>query len=188
MAIEKILTPEFRVGFPNVFKARSVNGSEPKFSVTMLFPPGTNLDALKAAAAKAARDKWGDKVPPGLKSPFKNSGEKAHLDGFEEGAIHINATSKYQPGLVDRSVQPIIDETEFYGGCYARATVNAYAYEHPQGGKGVSFGLLNLQKIRDGEPFSARGNAEDDFDALPNAEGQAGAAAPAASDADSLFS
>jgi len=183
----KVITPLFRVGFPRVFKARAVNeGGEEKFSIECLFASDADLKPLKQAAAAAAREKWGDNIPKNLRSPFKDSGEKSDLDGFEEGCVHISPKSKYKPGLVDANMEPIIVDTEFYGGCYARASVNAYAYTHPQGGPGVSFGLLNVQKIDDGEPFSSRSNPEDDFDAIPQPP-EDGAAAPPADEDDALF-
>lgn len=182
----KVITPEFRVGFPRVFKAHAVNeGGEEKFSIVCLFPKGADLSKLKAAAKAAAVEKWGDKIPKKLRSPFKDSGEKSEYDGFDEDCINISPASKYKPGLVDENVEPIIVETDFYGGCYARASVNAYAYQHPKGGPGVSFGLLNVQKLRDGDPFSGKSTPEEDFDAVPPAP--EGDAAPPAGDGDELF-
>jgi hypothetical protein len=70
-----------------------------------------------------------------------------------------------QPGLVDASLQRIISEQDFYSGCYARATITAYGYDKA-GNVGVAFGLQNVQKLRDGEAFSGRTAAENDFDAV----------------------
>ena len=76
-----------------------------------------------------------------------------------------------KPGLVDADVQPIIDPTEFYAGCYAIASFNFYAWAHDEGGTGISAGLMNIQKVKDGEPFGA-GNSkpEDDFAAIESDE------------------
>ncbi len=82
----------------------------------------------------------------------------------------VSAKSKSKPGIVDSDRETIIDQSEFYSGCFARATVSAYAYDY-MGNKGVSFNLLNVQKLDDGEPFSARSRPEDDFaDASVGAE------------------
>lgn len=172
-----IMTPEFRVSFPAVFKARSSksdDGSDgtPKYGITMLFAKDADLSKLKAAAQAAAKEKWGDKIPKNLRSPFRDQGEK-ELEGYVEGAVFINATSLQKPGLVDRNREDIIDETEFYAGCYARATVSAFAYDK-KGNRGVAFGLNNVQKLRDGESLSGRTRAQDDFaDDLPEEEGAA---------------
>ena len=167
---EKVFTPEFRVSFPSVFEARAfAEGQEKKFEITALFPAGSDLSGLKALAKQAAMDKWGDKLPAmmkagGLRSPFRDGSEKPDLEGYE-GCVFIKMTSKQKPGLVDQNVQPIIDAGEFYGGCYARASVTCFAYDR-MGNKGVSFGLQNIQKMRDGDAFSGRSKPEDDFDAV----------------------
>jgi hypothetical protein len=70
-----------------------------------------------------------------------------------------------QPGLVDQNLQRIISTDDFYSGCYARATITAYGYDKA-GNKGVAFGLQNVQKLADGERFSGRTAAEDDFEAV----------------------
>lgn len=164
MASEKVLTPKFRVSFPAVFVPRSaMDGAEPKYSVVMLFPKEVDLSKLKAIAKQAVTEKWGDKVPKDLRSPFRDGDDK-EMDGYA-GQIFITASSKMKPGLVNGAREPIIDAGEFYAGCYARATVNAYAYDR-NGNRGVAFGLQNIQKLEEGEPFSGRTKPEDDFDAV----------------------
>jgi hypothetical protein len=171
---ENVLTPKFRVSFPNVFrpgKAMQV-GKEPEYSITMLFPKGADLSALKKAAHEAVVDKWGadkEKWPKNLRNPFRDQGEK-EFPGYEAGATFINAKSKQRPGLVDEKVQDIIEEHKFYPGCYARATVRAFAYDQ-QGNRGVSFGLQNVQKLADGEPLGGRTNPAQDFEPVASAEG-----------------
>lgn len=159
----QVMTPEFRVSFPYVFeRGKGMDGKEGKYSVTMLFGDGADLSELKKAAAEVVKATWGDKPPSNIRSPFRDQADKADKDGYEPGRIFINATSKERPGLVDQSLNDIIDSSEFYAGCYARATVRAYAYDR-NGNRGVAFGLQNIQKLRDGEPFSGRTKAADDF-------------------------
>lgn len=179
---EKVMTPEFRAAFVSVFSPTQVNGKgDAKFRLTMVFPKDADLSDLKRIAREAAVAKWGDKVGTfALRSPFRDGGEKAHLDGFDESVVFVTATTTTRPGVVDQGVKPIIDASEFYSGCYARATVNAFAYEN-SGNRGVSFGLHNVQKLRDGTPFSGRAKPEEDFEAVE------GAAAPEAAAGDPLF-
>lgn len=166
----KVITPEFRVSFANVFEATSFEDGDPTFGLTMLFDADADLKAMKELAKRAAVDKWGDKIPKDLKSPFRDGAEKPDVDGYE-GKIFVNAKSRQKPGVVDQRVRPILDASEFYSGCYAIASVRAYAYEK-KGNRGVAFGLINVQKVRDGEPFGGgRSKAEDDFRPV---EGQAG--------------
>lgn len=169
---KNILTPEFRVSFPHVFAPQEpMNpGNKPKYSIAMLFAKGEDLSKLKAAAEKAAKDKWGDEIPSPLKTPFRDQGEREY-DGYEAGAIVVSATNTTKPGVVNDQVEKIIDESEFYAGCYAQATVVASAY----GGKGtkiapgVNFYLQNIQKIRDGESLAGRMKPEDEFAAVAGA-------------------
>ena len=167
----KVMTPEFRVSFPAVFQPTSFEGQQPKYKINMMFPKGTNLDDMEKLAIAAVDKEWPDKAkrPTDMKTPFRD-GDKEKPDWPEYAdAIFVAATSKMKPGLVDANVQPIIKESEFYAGCYARATVTAYAYDKA-GNRGVAFGLQNIQKIKDGEPFSGREKPEDEFDALESVE------------------
>jgi hypothetical protein len=89
--------------------------------------------------------------------------------------VFAAATSMRQPGVIDAGKARLMSDDDFYSGCYARATVTAYAYDK-SGNKGVAFGLQNLQKLADGEAFSGRVAPEDDFEAVEDfvAEGDAG--------------
>ena len=66
-------------------------------------------------------------------------------------------------GLVGyRAVKPILDRGEVYSGCYARVSLNFYAF-NSNGNKGIACGLGNIQKIRDGESLGGKTSAADDF-------------------------
>lgn len=168
----KVTTPPFRVAFAAVFKARSFQGQEPKYSLDMLFPPGTDLTPMKKAAHAAAAKKWGNdpKDWPKFKNPtFKDGNEKTY-DGYKDTTV-VTASSKERPGVVDQNLNEIIEQSEFYSGCWARATVVAYAYDN-MGNRGVSFGLNNLQKVKDDAKFSGRKNAKDEFDIIETDESE----------------
>lgn len=190
------MTPTFTVSYPKVFKPE-VNklSGETEYSLVALFPKGSDLTALKKAAQEAIEKKFGAKAKNAdflktLRNPFRDQGEKAKVDettgksvlpqGHEAGAIYMNLKSKQKPQVVDQNVQLILEPTDFYAGCKARATVRAYAYDN-KGNKGVAFGLVNVQKVSDGEALGGRTRAEDDFTPI------AGATDAAASDASSLF-
>ena len=165
--MEKVMTPEFRCSFANVFEPKAFPGQEPKYSIVMLFDKTTDLSELKALAKAAGDEKWPDpaKRPTGLRNPFRDGDvDKPDMDGYQ-GKVFISANSKMKPGVVDQKCVPIISTEEFYSGCYARATVVAYAYDKA-GNRGVGFGLQNIQKTRDGDPFSGRARAEDEFDVV----------------------
>lgn len=163
----KVLTPEFRVSFPHVFAPHTgFEGQAAKYSLVMLFDHKTDISKLKQAAFKAAVDKWGpkEKWPKALRMPFRDGNEKSDLQGYEN-TIYVTANSpKQRPQVINAKKEPITEEDgAFYPGCYARATLRAFAYDKA-GNKGVSFSLQNVQKIRDGESFGGRKNAVDEFD------------------------
>jgi len=176
----KCMTPRFRVSFPHVIHPQEADeGKKPRYGISMLFDEGTDLAPLKKIVHAAMVEKFGaDKAkwPKGLNSPFRDQGEKEY-EGYVAGNKFCNATSTQKPGLVDHNVDPIIDESEFYAGCYAQATVNAFYYgdkpEH-KGNKGVAFGLNNVQKLADGEPLGGRVKPSDEFEpvAAEDADGE----------------
>ena len=163
----KIMTPAFRASFVTVFNPKlppdPKPGDKPKYSVVMLFDKNTDISALREVANAAAAEKFGSDLPKNFQWPFQDGDDKEY-DGYE-GMIAVRASSDRKPGLVDRENVDIIAEEDFYSGCYARATIVAFAY----GGKGkpfkpgVSFGLRNIQKIRDGVPLGGGASAESDF-------------------------
>lgn len=170
---KKAMTPRFRVSFPALFEAKGMENdpsSKPKYGVTMLFPKSTDLSKLKkahdAALEEGIEKLWKGKKPKNLRSPFRDGDTEedyCEKDGFP-GHIFVRASSLDKPGVVDADTDRISDPAEVYAGCYARATVVAYAYD-VAGNRGVAFGLQNVQKLKDGEAFSGRMKAEDEFDA-----------------------
>lgn len=184
---KKVLTPMFRVSFPHVFTPHKADEkAEPKYSVLMIFEKGTDLSKLVEAAKEVAIQKYGalDKLPKGFRWPFRKGEEKIEkgLDGFTPGSIFFTASTKQPPGIIDGHRAPILKAEEFYAGCYAYATVHAFVYD-TKGNVGVSFGLNNLQKAREGTPLG-RTRAEDDFEEIADA---AGPAAPPASEIDNFL-
>jgi hypothetical protein len=143
---------------------------EPKYSVCLLIPK-SDKDTLKKinAAIEAAKQQgvslWGGKIPPNLKLPLRDGDEERPDQPEYEGMYFINASSKTAPGVVDKNVQPILDSTEVYSGCYARVSINFYPF-NKAGNKGVACGLNNVQKIADGDYLGGRSRAEDDFDPI----------------------
>ena len=137
-----------------------------------MFEEGADLAELERVAEAVGREKWGAKYDALLKtgkirSPFRLDGEEK---GYPAGSVFVNIKSKQAPGIVsiypgpDGKPKKITDPAELYAGCYARASVRAFAYD-TQGNKGVSFALNNLQKMGDGERLDGRSRAEDEFEA-----------------------
>ena len=160
MSADNLITPEFRATFISVFRATSMKNADgsvnkPKFSIRAAFPPTAKLDALKKVAEMAAREKWGDKIPKTLRSPFRTNEELENpIVGIGDDWIimSFSANEDRRPGIVDSKLQDIIDDADVYSGAWYRAQVRAFAYENA-GNKGVSFGLQNVQKLRDDDPL-----------------------------------
>lgn len=181
MAASNTLTPEFRASFVALFRPSAPQGSnqEPKYSIRAMFPPTTDLKALKAAAQQAAAEKWGDKIPKSLRSPFRRNDELENpVPGIGDDWIVMTFSAKQdrRPGLVGPKLEDIIDDSLIYSGCWMRAEVRPYAYDN-QGNRGVSFGLQNAQKLRDDDPLgSARIPANKVFEPVEGATASGAAA------------
>ena len=67
--------------------------------------------------------------------------------------------------MVDRKVQPILDQSEVYSGCYCNVSVSFYGY-NTNGNHGIAAGLGNVQFVKDGEALGGRSKASDDFEAM----------------------
>lgn len=172
----RVVTPLARLSYPALSKpAEPMNeGDKPKYQCELIFEKGTDITALRQSATKCAREKWGEKIPKNLKTPFRSGdADREGKDGYE-GAIFISARSAAKPGIVVGPNRELcLDESEVYGGCYVRASVTAFAYEvkNKAGAivnQGVSFALNNVWKVKDGEPFGNRRTAEDDFAGFDN--------------------
>lgn len=166
--VTKVITGKVRFSYANVFEPKSINGSDPKYSVSIIIPKSDKktLNDIKAAIEAAKKEgvaKLGGKIPSNLKTPLRDGDIDRPDDEAYLNSYFINANSITKPGIVDRDRQPIIDSTEFYSGCYGRASLVFFAY-NANGNKGLAAGLQNLQKLSEGEPLGGRNRAEDDFD------------------------
>ena len=115
------------------------------------------------AAIEEGMPKFGGKKPnkAAIKLPLRD-GDTERDDEAYKGHYFINANSRTAPQIVDKNVKPILDRDEVYSGCYARVSLNFYAF-NSNGNKGVACGLGNIQKIKDGEALGGRSTASDDF-------------------------
>jgi hypothetical protein len=163
--LKKVITPEFRASFPSVDSPQSFKNQEAKYKVTMLFDKKTTkMDDIKRALHNAALEKYGSDIKtwPKLRGAIRDGDKKVGVEGYA-GHWYVTATSKSKPGLVDYpNRNDILEKGAFYAGCYGRAELIAFHYDF-EGNKGVSFSLQNLQKIRDGKPFSGKKSATEAF-------------------------
>ncbi|UZQ49089.1 DUF2815 family protein [Clostridium kluyveri] len=170
----KVTTGKARLSYAHLFEPHAIEGNEPKYSVSVIIPKTDTetLKAIKAAVDEAKENgkaKWNGKIPAALKTPLRDGDTERPDDEAYENSYFLNANSKNKPGVVDQNVQPILDATEVYSGCYGRLTLNFYPYS-ASGNKGIAAGLGNVQKLADGEPLGGFTRAEDDFEAIETAE------------------
>ena len=171
-AFKKLVTPVFRASFPQLFVPKAMQeGQTPKYSVSAVFEPSTfnaadkaRWDAILALLDETSLEKFKKKVgdlPGNFKRAIRDGAEKGDLEGYGEGKVFANLSSRMKPGVVDANGNDMAPD-DIYPGCYMRATVSAYAYDQG-GGKGIALGLQNVRFIRDGERLDARTDAGEDF-------------------------
>lgn len=160
-----------RLSYANIWEPKSINGGKEKYSVSLIIPKSdtktvTAIEKAIDAAIEEGIGKFGDKKPNkvALKLPLRD-GDLEKDDVNYKDAYFINANSITAPQIVDKQVQPILDQAEVYSGCYARVSISFYAF-NTNGNRGVACGLGNIQKIRDGEPLGGHSSASDDFTAI----------------------
>lgn len=173
--MDVVMTPIFRVSFPYVHQPQQTDSGE-KYSVQMIFDEDADLKPIYEMIDRAIKKKFPDgKTPANFRSdPFRDGDEKINnrtgqvSDGYA-GKIFATAGTKMKPGIKqynpDGPNPDIIDQNEFYGGCYAVATLNAYTY-NVKGNSGVALGLQHVMKVKEGEPFTGRTTADEDFQSV----------------------
>ena len=165
---ETFKTPVGRACFAHVFEPTQNDAGEERYSMMLVFPEDTDLEPMKRKIRKAIKEQFvGKKVPANFRSdPFRDNSEKEHLgEPFTSPGTFISAVSKYQPGVVDRNLNELLDRSDFDSGDYARMSINLFFY-NTKGNQGISFGLQNIQKAKDGKRLSGGRPARDDFDKM----------------------
>lgn len=167
----KVMLTNVRISYANIWQPRSVNGSEPRYSLSAIIPKD-NVELLGAvqravgAAAEAGKiRRWNGIIPDHLIMPLHDGDEERPDDESYAGAMFLKARSSEPPQIVDRHVQKIDDPMDVYSGCYCNVTVTFFPYSS-EDGNGIGVGLGNIQKVRDGEHLTGKASAENDFDAL----------------------
>lgn len=174
----KVITGKVRLSYAHLFEPFSNNeGQDPKYSCVLLIPKAdkstiSKLRAAQQAALEAGKDiKFGGRIPKDWGDTLHDGDEEADLERNPEYKSHMymSVSSKTRPGIVDQDVNPILDSTLVYSGCYCRVSINCFPYSQ-SGNKGVSFGLNHVQLIADGDFLGGRSKAEDDFDSVEDDE------------------
>lgn len=164
----KVVTGKVRFSYLHVFEPFAVDeGQEKKYSVSLIIPKKDKATLAKIekaidAAKEAGKAKFGGKIPAALKLPLRDGDIERPDDEAYEDSFFLNANARTKPGLVDKALNPIMDQEELYSGCYGRASITFYAF-NTSGNKGIACGLNNLMKLEEGENLGGRQSAENDF-------------------------
>lgn len=184
----KIITPVFRGSFANLVTPRAIEeGGELKFSIMAVLPkadPETKrcMARIEAAVTECLKlDHGKDILPHSSLKHWPIADGDTMGEGYEaqKGSWCFRASGKFKPQCIDMAQQVLTRADELYSGAWYRISFDVY-YWTGKYGTGVSFGLLNVLKVRDDEQFTSRGKAEDDFsEFLDGNHGDSQASAPA---------
>lgn len=142
-------------------------------------------DKLKGAKIKVLETQYGPAnflVAEGIRIrlPWRDAPKDVANKGYPAGSTFVNANTQRKPQIVTLIPNPpghpkegqpsvLTDESKVSGpGAIVRASLDPYAYSN-SGNNGVTFGLGNIQYIRDGDASligaSSGPPATDEFDA-----------------------
>lgn len=185
----KVITGDVRLSYARLITPKPNDKGTDVWSVLLLIPKTdkTTVAKLQAAAEKALETGINNgKIKKGtsLKNAWttlKDGDERDDLDEAPEyaGNYYMNVNAYRKPGVViherdedgellyvngKKSLVPITDESDIYSGCYAKASISAYAFNYENTKRGITFGLENILKVRDGEPLGgAAASPDSDF-------------------------
>ena len=173
----KVLIGEVRFSYVHLFTPRQNSPTDKaKYSVSLIIPKSDKalVEKIKAGIAAAYNggvQRFGGALPPRgtWRNPLRDGDLEKPADEAYKDSWFINAQSQTKPGIVKPDPSglskyvPITDEEELYSGCYGYAAVNFFAYNNA-GNKGISAGLNNVLKTRNGDFLGGRVSADADFD------------------------
>jgi hypothetical protein len=178
-----MVLPAGRLSYPNLFVARAMQGEpedKAKFSTSVMLPPDADLSLAVKWVNDAATEKWGSNIGK-VRKPFLKHAEK--IEDQELAAafpVLIRMASAKKPSVVFANGEPCTEDDEVYPGRWARVSARLFTWEHPTQGRGVSFGLSNVQLLDHDERIGGgRAKVEDEFEFIQDTNTKA--------DPDSLF-
>lgn len=165
----KITLKNVRLSFPNLWKPKSINGSDPKFGASFLLSKENDADqitALREACKSIAKEQWPDGIPKGVVFCVKDGTDKDY-DGYGEGVIYVSANSDKRPSVVDRDRTTLVEEDgRPYAGCIVNASIRLWVQSNTYG-KRVNAQLQGIQFVKDGDSFGEKPfNADEEFEDL----------------------
>ena len=167
----KYVTGRVRLSFVNFEKPDDTYG---RYGCTLLIDKDSkdieNLEAVIEAAKKDGMDSlWKGKKPRSIESPL-HDGDDVDYDGYE-GNYYLSTKiyNIHEMHYFDRN-NVATDCSEFYSGCYARASLEFFA--NNTGEPRICCKLVAVKFLADGDAFtgghrdeeSVRADFDDDFE------------------------
>ena len=178
----KVVTGKVRCSYVSVFAPRlNTNSNEMEYSMELMIPKSDT--ATVSAVKKAMKASEAFKFPKGRPNPklkewydpLIDADDAMALDAEDnevplttkrpetKGCYLLRVKNKEAVPIVDRNRQPVLDQSEFASGDYARASINAHPFDVGKNA-GVTFFLNAIQVVGKGEPLGGGVNVETEFD------------------------
>ena len=159
----RYVTPNGKLSYPTVFEPQGFQGSDPKYSCSVLVDKNDRdcavmLEKLEQMQEDAIAATFPDgKVPRNFERWGITNGDELS-DPTAEGHWVVKASNKSKPAVVDADKTEILEASTVYGGAIGRLNIVAKAYGTKTKG-GVTFELLAVKKTDDGTPFGGAAKA-----------------------------
>ncbi|MDK2563939.1 DUF2815 family protein [Romboutsia sedimentorum] len=163
----KVITGKIRMNYTNLFTPKKLEESdELRYSLSILIPKHDieTIEKINESIFNAKQKGltiWKE-VSDEIKTPLRDGDLEKGDNQIYKNHYFLNATSKYKPGIVDKSLNEVKNQSEIYAGCYGRVSINFYPF-YKNGICGIGCGINNVQKISDGDLIITNSRPEDDF-------------------------
>ena len=154
---KNVITPIGTAAFVHVFEPDSFEGSEPKYSLNIMIKKGSPAEKsvafadLKKKVAEVMKDRFGPNFVPVHK--VIRDGDASDANAAFKGCWYFKCSTntKVKPPVFDKSGKSqLLDDTDFYSGCTARATVTVASYDM-KGARACRSGCQGVQRAALGE-------------------------------------
>lgn len=172
----KIKLINVRLSYPHLFEAKQQKGSsKAKFSADFILRKKEHADQIKQIEKIIERVKL-DKFKKAVtlkadKCCLHDGNDRQEKEGYGDEVMYVVAKNDCVFPIVDKDPRvPLTKQSgKPYGGCYVNVLLRFYAYDHPEGGKGVSASLEGVQFFADGVSFGGGApiDPEAEFDEVP---------------------
>tara|TARA_S200002703_G_scaffold158798_1_gene170154 strand:+ start:9563 stop:10222 length:660 start_codon:yes stop_codon:yes gene_type:complete len=159
----QLTTQPVRISFPFLVKKREMKDQKgnrtpdrDRYECAALIPPDTGdhkkiKAAINEAMTAAYGDDWKDEMSDMelAKLPLKRCKTNKWFKEQFPDWFFINSWSKERPNLVDTELEPIMDASKFYAGCWCRLQITLLGWTSDKGGKLCLVSLDNVMWIKD---------------------------------------